>query len=139
MKKILLIIAALALMGAGVGLYMYNKPHDKMESAKADKEIDAKSLYDLYEDDEAAADQAFLGKILEVTGIVREIHRGGEKDNFIILETDGLMGAVKCQLDHLTDHVKLDQIKESQKVTLKGHCTGYLMDVILDRCVIVKV
>ncbi len=138
MKKIILILGGLALMGAGVGLYMYNKPHEKMESAKAEKSIDAKNLYAEYEKDETAADAAFLGKVLEVSGVVREVHKGEAKENYIVLETDGLMGGVKCQLDHLTDHQSLDQIEISQNITIKGYCSGYLMDVIMDRCVILK-
>lgn len=138
MKKIILILGGLALMGAGVGLYMYNKPHEKMESAKAEKSIDAKKLYTEYEKDETAADAAFLGKVLEVSGVVKEVHQGEANENYIVLETGGLMGGVKCQLDHLTEHQYLDQIEISRNITIKGYCTGYLMDVIMDRCVILK-
>lgn len=138
MKKLILILGGLVLMGAGVGLYMYNKPHEKMESAKAEKSIDAKNLYAEYEKDETAADAAFLGKVLEVSGIVKEVHKGEAKENYLVLETEGLMGGVKCQLDHLIKHQNLEQIEPSQNITVKGYCTGYLMDVIMDRCVIVE-
>ena len=35
MKKVILAVLALALVGAGVGYYLWNKPHQDMAAAKA--------------------------------------------------------------------------------------------------------
>jgi hypothetical protein len=45
MKKVLIALAVLLVAGAAVGFYLWNKPHENMERAKADMTLQAAQLF----------------------------------------------------------------------------------------------
>lgn len=133
MKKnlfVLLVIGVVA--GAVVGYYLWNKPHKNMSSAKAAYSIDAQSLFDAYDTDEAGANQKYLGKVIAVSGVVSQVVEGEKKT--VVLATDNGVFGVKCELDPFST-VKFPDYKAGEQVMLKGECTGFLGDVVLVRCV----
>ena len=136
MKKILIAILLIGVVAGVIGYKMYNKPHNEMVSMKSEANLDAKQLQAAFEADESAANEQYLGKVITVSGKVAEIKKEGENNSFIILDTGNMLSAVKCQLDHLTDHPNLSDLKKGDQVQVKGICTGYLMDVILERGII---
>jgi hypothetical protein len=135
MKRILIILLAVGLIGAIVGVSMWNKPHQNMETAKADLSVDAAQLFNDYNADEDAANTKYLGKTLAVTGQVREVtsEEGTVKVN---LETGSDFG-VLCELDPLSKHARTD-FQPGETVTMKGNCAGSNLDIQLSRCVEVK-
>lgn len=135
MKKLLGIGLLLALIGLGVGYFMYNKPHQNMERAKADVSIKATELFSAFESDESAANEKYLDKIIQVSGAVKEVSTDEEGNISLTLESGSEMFGVICQMDNLTEHEKTD-FQPGEQVTLKGKCTGMLMDVVLVRCVV---
>ena len=134
MKKIAIIIGLLAIIGAGVGYMMYNKPHKDIKSTKADITISAEELFTAYEADETAANTKFLDKMIEVKGKVLEVKTDEEGNTAVSLEGGGMMFGVICNLDALSEH-KRTEFQTGEEVTFKGICTGLLMDVVLVRCV----
>ena len=48
------------------------------------------------------------------------------------------MTRVSCDLDYLSEHPTLKNYKVGDPIKLKGFGTGMLMDVVLDRCVIIQ-
>jgi len=134
MKKLLLIGGLLAIIGAGAGFYLYNKPHQNIRSAEADFRMTAAELFSEYEADEAAANGKYLGKVIEVTGVVQESGSDEEGKTSITLEGGGMMFGVICKLDDFSE-AKRTEFAEGEQVTFKGECTGMLMDVVLVRCV----
>jgi hypothetical protein len=134
MKKILIIGGLLALFGAAVGFYFYNKPHQNIRSAKADFTVTATELFNAFETDETAANEKYLGKIIEVTGTVQEVKKDEEGKTGVTLEGGGMMFGVICKLDDFSEP-KRTEFTQGEQVTLKGECTGMLMDVVLVRCV----
>ncbi|HNE30452.1 MAG TPA: hypothetical protein PLW66_14865, partial [Saprospiraceae bacterium] len=68
MKKVILAVLALALVGAGVGYYLWNKPHQDIAASKTDVAIDAKQLFDEFNNDETAATAKYLDKMIAVSG-----------------------------------------------------------------------
>ena len=134
MKKYLIILLLLAVAGAGVGFYMYNKPHKNMERADADMAIEAPALFTAFEEDETAANEKYLDKVVQVEGTVQAVSKDDNGNLSLTLESGSDMFGVICQFDELTTHGKTD-FKAGDKVTLKGICTGKLMDVVLVRCV----
>ncbi len=119
MKKVLIALAVLLVAGAAVGFYLWNKPHENMERAKADMTLQAAQLFAEYNTDQAAADAKYLDKTVAVQGVVKEVNKD-EGSVKILLET-GSDFNVLCTL-----------------VTFKGKCTGFNLDVQLERCVEVK-
>lgn len=135
MRKLLLIGGALAIGAAVVAYLIYNKPHQNMDRATADIQLTASELLSNFEADEDAANAKYLDKIVAVTGAVREVVTTEEGLTTITLETGSALAGVVCELDTLTEHPKTD-FQPGETITVKGVCTGMLMDVVLVRCVI---
>lgn len=130
MKKYFILIGVAAIVAAGVGYYMYNKPKDAMETMEAYSVLKATDLVQKFSDDEAAAEVEFLDKTIEVSGIVKE-----KNDSGIILEGVDDMTGVLCEFENPAD---LSAINVKQNITVKGICTGKLLDVVLSRCIVAE-
>lgn len=133
---LLLIVFLLALAGGAVGFYLYQKPTPTAAAFHTDHSISASALFIDYETDEAAANERYLGKTLELTGTIREISIQEETGQATIyLEAGGILGGVSCEM---AADQQLAKAKPGEEVTIKGICSGLLMDVVLNRCVIVN-
>lgn len=132
-KRIFIALGIAAFVGLGVGLYMYNKPLESMSGQKAEISISAADLYQAFDTDEQAANTAYLGKVIEVSGTVASISTGDDESTNILLNAGDVMGGVVCRMDATST----DVFQEGQQVTLRGECTGKLLDVELARCVLV--
>ena len=137
MKKYLFSFGLIGLIGAGIGLFMYNKPHKDIKKSNADLKIEANQLLTDFEENETEANATYLDKLIEVTGTVREVSKDEEGNVSVILESENPLAGVICQLDNLATHNKTS-FELGENVTFKGLCTGMLMDVVLVRCVEVE-
>ncbi|MEZ5057187.1 MAG: hypothetical protein R2879_09140 [Saprospiraceae bacterium] len=137
MKKALVIILALAVVGGFFGYRMYNKPHKDMTAAESDLKVSAEDLLSSFENDEANANEKYNDKVVEVSGTVADVSKDEDGNTKVTLDAGDPLGGVICQLDNLSDHKRLE-FPLGEKVAFKGLCTGYLMDVVLVRCVEVQ-
>ena len=136
-KRILLLLLVLGIIGAAIGFAMWNKPHENMTNAEADVTIPATTLYQTYNADESAANAQYLGKIIAVSGKVKEFSKGdGTAPPKIMLDTEDDFGVI-CELDALTTHVRKEFVI-GESVVFKGKCDGLNLDVQLSRCVEMK-
>ncbi len=118
------------------GLYLYNKPHRSAGDETVSLSIAADSLFRLYQGNEQAADQKYLNKVIEVKGTLVEIqHTGGTEIWILAGEPGG--GGINCQL-FPGEKPASGPPRPGETVTLKGRCTGFLMDVNLSDCVLSK-
>lgn len=112
------------------------KPADLSKSDAAEH-IAASDLYALYSKYEDSANKKFSGKIIEVKGAVVEIENQQDTLLTIFLGDTLQTGRISCLIEKkqtaAAKHILLGDV-----LKLKGICTGYLMDVELNRCVIVK-
>ena len=131
LRASLIIISVLILAGGAVAYKMYNKPHRNVQKETAVK-VMADSLVAAYEIDEPAANTVYLNKTVEVSGEVNDISTDQEGKKVVSLKTAG-MGTVRCTLED--KNASAPAIGTSVKI--KGICTGYLMDVIITRAVII--
>jgi len=127
------VLCLLILLGIAWGIYWYNKPHQSAGAETASVTIDADSLFAQYQRDEHQADQRFLGKVIEVKGKIAEIQHSGSSVIWILYGSSG-GGGVSCQL-FSPPKASEKQPKPGDEVTVKGRCTGFLMDVNLADCV----
>ena len=134
MKKYFKYLLVLAVLGAAVAYYMYNKPHKNISKAKADLELSALQLFTDFQDDEPKANTKYLDKIVAIEGVVKAVSKDENGMTSVTLEAGSDMFGVICQMDDLSQHKRLD-FQEGEKVKFKGICTGVLMDVVLVRCV----
>jgi tRNA_anti-like len=138
MKKIIFLIALLA--GAGAAFYGYKqwtKPHLDVTAAAEDVDIAAKDLYEQFSNNEAVANPKYLDKVIKVCGTVAENSATNAGSTTIQLETGNEMGGIMCELDDLSKQDKTAFAK-GETVCFKGLCSGYLTDVVLNRCVVTK-
>ena len=136
MKKILLIGGLLAIVGIGIGYSIYNKPHENIRSIEPDVATTSTILFTQFETDENAANSEYLGKTIKVTGKVQGVKTESGKTS-VTLEGGGMIFGVICNLDEQSEHPRIE-FEEGEEVTFKGKCSGYLSDVVLDRCVEIK-
>jgi tRNA_anti-like len=136
MKRILSILLVLGLAGAGIGYYLWNKPHKDMKAAKADMAIEAAQIFNEYNTDENAANAKYLDKTVAVSGTVKEAVKSDDGTVKVTLDTGQEFG-VLCELDPLTQHPRSD-FPPGEKATFKGTCSGFNFDVQLNRCVEVR-
>ena len=134
MKKLILILAVFAIIGGAIGMYMYNKPHKAMVNMESTANVTSLEIIRAYQENETSANKQFLGKVVTLNGVVQAIEKS--EGLTLILEGTDLMTTIRCQLDHLTDHPSLDLLNPGDQVAVKGICTGFLMDVVLERCII---
>lgn len=136
MKKITIYILIIGLLSIFIGYTMYHKPHINVAKKPVDINITANTLLANFSSDETKANTKYLDKIIAAKGMVTNVEFNGEKVA-ISLQTKEDFGSVVCYL--VKDEVKKSAaIKEGQEVILKGICTGFLMDVILVKCVIMN-
>ncbi len=133
MKKVLGIILLLAIIGGGVGYYLFNKPTESLKDAPAVLCVSADSLFASYEMDENGANTRFLDKIIEVDGKVQSVNTDTSGLSLTLQTGSGMFGVI-CKLEDKSTPESSFTI--GQAIRLKGQCTGYLMDVVLIRCIV---
>jgi len=132
MRNLLIAILALGIIGGGIGYNMYNKSHDDLNASSADFSVTPKVLFEEFETDETSANTKYLDKTIEVKGIIKSLELS---TNSIYLDTGNEMYAIKCEFEN---SVGLNSYEAGSEVIIRGVCSGLLMDVVLNRCVIIK-
>jgi uncharacterized protein YpmB len=120
------------IIAAGLVYKMYNKPHRSAETEDGIA-ITAIQLSAEYEKNEGGANKKYLDKAIQVTGVVADIATNQQNMAVITLQGSDISG-VQCTLQQNTSGIKKADI-----ITLKGFCTGFLTDVIIDRCILIPV
>jgi uncharacterized protein (DUF1330 family) len=127
----------LALLLAGLWAYKeYNRKPADIKNKKADVSVTAMELLQRYNKNSADADSAFVDKIVEVSGKIKEIENTSDSSATIYLGVATLENNISCLLQ-TAETAKAKNFKQGDFVSLRGVCTGFLMDVELNRCVVV--
>jgi hypothetical protein len=137
LKYFLIAAVLMALIGAGIGYYLYNAPVPGIENRKADFTLSSDALFSEFESDEAAANQKYIDKVIEVSGNIGEVSTDEKGSTVLILREAGAFNGVLCTLED-SQKEKASTLKKGDAVRLKGACTGMLMDVVLNKCVLVQ-
>ncbi len=133
MKKRGLLIAAAILVTLFIGGYYFiNAPKAGVKSVKAAYSLTADDLYTEYAADEEAGNKKYIDQVLQVDGPVAEILTDENQAMVLILKTSESEGGVMCTLEKEAD------VAVGDAVSVKGRCTGMLMDVVLNDGVVMK-
>jgi len=134
-KKYFFGIGILLICLAAWGIYTVYRPHRNVEGEDASATLSATSLYNEFSKNESQANQKWVGKVLEVKGTISSVTEAG---NYISLNlAAGADGGVNCSVLK-KDMPEGDKLNKGDAITVKGKCTGFLMDVNLVDCVIKK-
>lgn len=130
------ILLGLFLLAAGGAYYFLTPtPVINIQKAATDLSINASSIYASYFDDETAANSQFAGKVVEVSGALLSVDQLEEGGYQIALDADNPLGKIVCTMQVVTPD--LQQLKIGETITVKGVCTGYLFDVVIDHAMVV--
>lgn len=134
-KIALAVVSLIAIGGILAALYLYNlKPAD-MSKSKPDFVISATLLQKEFDDNEKDASAKYINKIVEVSGKIGSVKPGENNITSITLETESPLSSVICTVAAGTDVSKLT---EGNEITIRGECSGFLMDVLLNNCTIIQ-
>ncbi|UZO81545.1 OB-fold putative lipoprotein [Aquimarina sp. ERC-38] len=131
--KIVLFIIVSALVAFGIAFYMYQKKVPGLASENASYQVTANELFDAFNDNEEAASQQFLEKVIAVTGEVVSIKENNDQYTVVLHADNAMAGGINCSFRNTPD-----TIEKGATITIKGRCQGFLMDVVLNNCVLEK-
>ena len=135
-KKILIATVVSIMVAVAIVLFVVNKPHQSIADETPAFRLDAGTLVGDYDKDEKKANSKYLGKIVEVQGVIAEKLKDKNGNVNLTLQGPELSG-VGCEFEPSAQK-SVANLKEGQEVKIKGICTGVLMDVVLVDCVYIK-
>jgi len=130
-KIALFVVLFIALGGILAALIMYNKKHPDTAKAKPDFVVTATALQKEFEDNEKDASARYINKILEVTGTIASVTPDDSIHINISLKTGNDMSSVICTF---LSNGRQPDFLTGNEITLRGECSGFLMDVLLKNC-----
>ena len=133
-KIALFFVVFIAIGSILAALILFNKKHPDTAKVKPDFVLMATGLQKDFENNEAAASAKYINKILEVSGTILSVTPADSTNTNISLKTGNEMSSVICTFRKLADPSKF---KPGENITLRGECSGYLMDVLLNNCSVI--
>lgn len=119
-RTILFSILAVMLTGVCVGYYLWNKPHKDVKHADAIT-VTAVELYNIFNTDSGKAKSLYTDKVLDVKGEVMQLTVNRQGQQVILLRTAVADAAVNCTMEE-----NANNIKQGDRVNIKGICSGYI-------------
>jgi hypothetical protein len=138
-RYILIIVLTVIIVGAGIGLKMFFKPHADVNRMKADFKVDAPALIDEFQKTEDAATAKYSEKVLQISGKLASKNKLPNGTTLLVLQDE--MQGISCQLDSnwvAANQPVIESLQVGNPVTVKGICQGYLMEIKVSPAVVVK-
>ena len=143
LKSIILLVIIVALAFAGGVLYVFTKKFTDITKEKVDYTINAFDLINEFKNNDSLANKKYAEKIITVTGLVTEVESADTTVNIKMADTtSGSYAIFAFQQQNLTE---AKAIKEGDKVSIKGSCSGGAYSQILEtefitfkRCALTK-
>ena len=134
-KIALFVVLFIAFSGILAALIMFNKKHTDTAKAKPDFIVTASTLQKEFEDNETTASSKYINKIIEVKGTIVTVTPADSTHINVSLKTGSDISSVICTFTSSGDHSKF---LTGEEITLRGECSGFLMDVLLNNCATVR-
>jgi hypothetical protein len=136
-RNLLIAAGILCVVGLLIGLYLFNKKDPNLLKVQPDYVINASVLIKEFSQDENSATTKYVDKVLEVTGPVLSFEPTSDSTMNVTLGAEDQMAGIICSFKDVVDPSS-QNIKEGEIITVRGVCSGMLMDVLLNNCVLVK-
>lgn len=136
-KFILYAIVAILLLGGIAWFAFLNVPKASSQGKTAEFTVPAAELFQAFEADETASNAKYIGKIIDVSGTIEEITTDEQGAPVVLLAGGGDFGGVLCTLES-SQAEKIKAKSFGDQITIKGVCTGMLMEVVVNKGVIVE-
>lgn len=136
-KKRLLLIAVV--IAAVAGYFVWDKmlrTAPSMKRLDAEYRVNAVDFFNEFEENEEAANVKYLNKIVEVVGEVEGVNLD-DGNPVVSFKTTGF-GTVRCTMEAEMSSDELGKIKLNSTLVVRGEVIGKLLDVDLERCIVVE-
>lgn len=118
------------------GLHLYNKKPIHTKKVNFEFNISAKNITNEYSSNEKAANKKYVNKVIKVSGTIAEINfQNG--NSIIVLKNSNNKVKIICNMLP-EENIKVIKFKKGDIVNIKGFCTGFLLDVMVERCILVN-
>ena len=96
----------------------------------------AELLYEAFTNDESKAETAYLGKVIELSGIIDEIYNDENNAPVVVLrsKTGEPISVITLEVNQAD---KIQNYAEGDEIAIKAMCNGMLMEVTLSKGLIV--
>ena len=135
-KVLLIAVLALGIIGAISYFSFMNAPKASSKGKKIELSIPAAELFKAFEQDETASNAKYMSKIIAVTGIIDEIEEDRNGAPVLFLQTGADVAGILCTLES-SQKEKASGLKTGDAVTVKGVCTGMLMEVVINKGILI--
>lgn len=131
------IVMLVIVSGVAFGLYKFNLKHSDLRKVKPAYTLGSTELFAAFETDETSASAKYLNKVVEVSGNVAAIEYGSADSTLsITLRPEDQFSGVICTFSGIKDQSQVS-VKIGDMVSIRGECSGMLMDVLLNNCALV--
>ena len=126
MKKIIIALFLMALIAAGIGAYLWNKPHRTADDEKPFATVTSSQLFTEFATDEAATWAKYKDKVIQISGEVESTSTDASGNTQIVLKTDTEMSTVSVTL---MAGATAQGVQSGTMIDVKGICNGFLNDI----------
>lgn len=132
-KRTLLFIGlGLLLVAAIYGWREYDRAPERAADKTAEETLAASELLKAFTTDEPAANKRFNDKVVQVTGTVASISAPENGKVTVLLDTGDALSGIACEFDA----ADAPKASPGERITIKGICAGFNLDVLLQRCAV---
>ena len=133
MKKLLYFIISLVIIAIIAYFVVMNLPKASIKGKDAAYTSSAIELYNDFNENENQANIKYIGKTIIVEGVISEIDEDKNGGTVLFLNSNNAINGILCTLEP----GQKGDFQINQSIKIKGLCTGFLQDVVLNKCVIV--
>lgn len=122
LKKIILFFVIAIVIAAGIGIYLYNKPHETAADMEIFEEISAHDLYSKFKTDQKLSLSTYLNKNLLVSGNLESFVQDSAGTKWTLSTQSEDLGVITVTFaEPLMSKPIVNQL-----VKVQGLCAGYL-------------
>ncbi len=132
--KIIVIGLILIIISLFFIIKLYNKPFVDVKNSTPKIKVTAQEILNDFEVDEKLANEKYVDNLILIRGVIDDIsYENGI--SIVTLKGENDAPNIIC---HMLPEANLDvlKLKKGEQIIVKGICTGYLLDVMMVRCVL---
>jgi len=117
-------------------LKLYNKPFIDIKNSRPEIEVTVENILFEFKSNEKLATEKYVDKLILVKGKIAAISIS-KGHSIITLKDKNGISSVICQM-LAEDNLNALKLEKGDEILIKGVCTGYLLDIMMVRCVLIN-
>jgi uncharacterized protein YxeA len=128
MKKILLLLLVAVVIAAGIGFYLWNKPHRTAENEKPFATLTASDLLSEFATNEGVTTEKYRDKVIQISGELIKAEADSSGNVQVVMQAGDEMNTVSVTL---MNGASIPTSTPGTMIEVKGICNGFLPDELL--------